>query len=44
MYRIKYLEKNLPAYVDESSDDSNCLRDSHSNLYVIPSTSISGRS
>ena len=37
MYRIKYLEKNLPAYVDESSDDSNCLRDSHSNLYVIPS-------
>lgn len=36
MITVKYLEKNLPAYVSESSGTENCMRDSQSNLYVIP--------
>ena len=36
MITVKYLEKNLPAYVSESSNTENCMRDSQSNLYVIP--------
>lgn len=36
MISVKYLEKNLPAYVSESSYTENCMRDSQSNLYIIP--------
>lgn len=36
MITVKYLEKNLPVYISESSNTENCMRDSQSNLYVIP--------